>query len=130
VTREALAVGLWRTRLALTRNRCLYVAESSLAAAERLQRIRRACQQKDARIYRRTADARWASMAFSVRRMASPSGARVLKRSQTLSASRRQRAFRGGANSAKISSGIDEPSLTASSDRAAVVTVLLYAALS
>lgn len=78
MTREALAVGLWRTRLALTRNRCLYVAESSLAAAERLQHIRRACQQKDARIYRRTADARWASMAFSVRRMASPSGARVL----------------------------------------------------
>ena len=51
MTREALAVGLWRTRLAPTRNRCLYVAESSLAAAERLQHIRRECQQKDARIY-------------------------------------------------------------------------------
>jgi hypothetical protein len=58
VTREAFAVGLWRNRLALTRNRCLYVAESSLSAAERLQHIRRECQQKDARIYcRRAQDA-------------------------------------------------------------------------
>lgn len=34
-----------------TRTRCLYVAESSLAAAERLQHIKRHCQQKDARIF-------------------------------------------------------------------------------
>ena len=51
MTREALAVALWRVRLHRTRTRCLYVAESSLAAAERLQGIKRPCQQKDARIY-------------------------------------------------------------------------------
>jgi hypothetical protein len=51
VTREALAVALWRVRLHQTRTRCLYVSESSLAAAERLQHIKRPCQQKDTRIY-------------------------------------------------------------------------------
>jgi hypothetical protein len=34
-----------------TRIRCLAVAEPSLAAAERLGHINRACQQKDSRIY-------------------------------------------------------------------------------
>jgi hypothetical protein len=48
---EAIALGLWRVRLDRTRMRCLAVAESSPAAAERLGRINRACQQKDARIY-------------------------------------------------------------------------------
>ncbi|MDF2746757.1 MAG: hypothetical protein K0S98_1042 [Propionibacteriaceae bacterium] len=46
-----VAVALWRCRLQQNRTRCLYVAESSLAAAERLQHIKRHCQQKDARIY-------------------------------------------------------------------------------
>jgi hypothetical protein len=55
VTREAVAVGLWRARLAQTRNRCMYEAERSLAAAERLGSARRACQQEDARIYCRRA---------------------------------------------------------------------------
>jgi hypothetical protein len=50
--------GLWRVRLAQTRSGCLHLAEESLAAAERLQHIRRECQQEDARIYcRRAQDA-------------------------------------------------------------------------
>jgi hypothetical protein len=36
---EAVAIGLWRVRLDQTRTRCLAVAESSLAVAERLGRI-------------------------------------------------------------------------------------------
>ena len=51
MTREALAAALWRVCLYQTRNRCLYLAESSLAAADRLQGIKRPCQQRDARIY-------------------------------------------------------------------------------
>ena len=50
-SQEAVAVALWRVRLYQTRTRCLYVAESSLAAAERLRGTKRPCQQKDARIY-------------------------------------------------------------------------------
>ena len=44
--REALAVGLWIVRLSMTRTRCLYVAESSLAAAERLGSIRPAVSRR------------------------------------------------------------------------------------
>jgi hypothetical protein len=45
-------VTLWRCRLQRQiRARCPYAAEFSLAAAERLQGIKRPCQQKDARIY-------------------------------------------------------------------------------
>ena len=45
-----VAVALWRC-CRQTRARCPYAAEFSLAAAERLQGIKRPCQQKDARIY-------------------------------------------------------------------------------
>jgi hypothetical protein len=51
VTREAVVVAMWRTRLYATRNRCIHVAEQSLAATQGLAGIRRPCQQKDARIY-------------------------------------------------------------------------------
>ena len=51
VAARLLAVTLWRVRLSQTRHRCLYTAEASLIAAERLQGIKPPCQQKDARIY-------------------------------------------------------------------------------
>jgi hypothetical protein len=42
VRREAVAVARWRTRLAVTRTRCLHVAQQSLTAAEHYRSIKRA----------------------------------------------------------------------------------------
>jgi hypothetical protein len=73
MSREAVAVALWRTRLAWTRTRCLHVAESSLAAAERLGNVRQPGQQGDARIFcQRAQDALLAVAAIDQMTEASP----------------------------------------------------------
>jgi hypothetical protein len=48
---ESAAVGLWRARLAMTRNRCMHQAERSLAAVEMHGGYPAARFQKDARIF-------------------------------------------------------------------------------
>jgi hypothetical protein len=82
MSREAVAVALWRTRLAWTRTRCLHVAESSLAAAERLGNVRRPGQQGDARIFcQRAQDALLAVAAIDQMTEASPR--RAVRRNAT-----------------------------------------------